>query len=281
MTAPRPGPANDPLETLLAAAVQQLDAHWQHLAAAQQAVLSALQSAQRRGARRRSLPPALRQELAAFTAATARFHTDAGALIERWTAVDLPRAYRLGAEDALHTAVPAPGTPPADFHWTPAHQRALASVTGASYPALTGRLNDTVRRAQAFARAVTAAARASEPPTAADLAARHRLDTVTYRHGARLPAQAWARSALAAQAVTATNTGALTAAGADLTAFWVQVTDGPDCGWSSHTDPDRAHGTLRSAALAARHLIAHPGCRRRFTPRPDLTHDAVTEGQPA
>jgi len=61
----------------------------------------------------------------------------------------------------------------------------------------------------------------------------------------------------------------------------VQVTDGPECGWTSHPELDRAHNTLRSAEEAATYPIAHPGCLRRFIPRPDLNHDpAIEEGQP-
>ncbi len=142
------------------------------------------------------------------------------------------------------------------------------------------RVTDTVRRAHAFARAVTAAARSAQPPTAADLAAQHPLGTVTYAHGIQHPAGSWARAALAAQGVTVANTGALTATTTDLEARWVQVTDGPECGWTSHQELDLANGTLRSAEEAATYPIAHPGCLRRFTPRPDLNHAPVQEGQP-
>ncbi|MCZ0983975.1 hypothetical protein O1L60_45255 [Streptomyces diastatochromogenes] len=105
---------------------------------------------------------------------------------------------------------------------------------------------------------------------------------MTYGHGVQHPAASWARAALAAQSVTVSNTGSLTAATADLEARWVEVTDGPECGWTSHPELDRAHGTLRSAEEAATYPIAHPGCLRRFIPRPDLNHDpAIEEGQPA
>ncbi|GAA1111344.1 hypothetical protein GCM10009577_37430 [Streptomyces javensis] len=244
-------------------------------------MLRALATARRRGSRPRAVPPAVRQTLIAFTAATARFNTDAAALIERWNAVDLPRAYRLGAEDALRSAILAPDARRPTFDWISTHQDVLSMLTAACYPVLIRRINDIVRRAQAFARAATAAARAPDPPTT-DLATQHRLDTVPYGRGTQHPAASWAQAALSAQSITVANTGALTATTADLGAHWVQVTDGPECGWTSHPELDRAHGTLRSAEEAAIYPIAHPGCLRRFIPRPDLNNDpAIEEGQPA
>lgn len=272
---------NEALSHLTHTAFLQLERDWEALTDAQRHVLRALASARRR-ARTGAVPPAVRDALAAFTTATARFSTDAGALVERWAAIDLPRAYRIGAEDALVSAVLTAGTARPAFGWSTPHQNALATLTAAFYPALVHRILDTVRRAQAFGRAAAATARALEATSAAALSTQHPLDTVTYNHGARHPATAWARAALTAQSATAANTGALTATTADLEARWVQVIDGPECGWTSHPELDRAHDTLRSAEEAGTYPIAHPGCLRRFIPRPDLAHDpTIEEGQPA
>ncbi|MDX3165827.1 hypothetical protein PV516_18755 [Streptomyces scabiei] len=281
MSTPREPTRDEALDQLISAALLQLERDWLLLITAQETVLRALATARRRGARPGAVPPSVRTALSAFTTATARFDTDAGALVERWAAVDLPRAYRLGAEDALDAAVLATGARRPGFAWTSTHQGALSELTAACYSVLIRRITDVVRRAQAFARAATTAARALAPSATADLAAQHPLDTVTYGQGARHPASAWARAALSAQSVTVANTGALTAATTDLEARWVQVTDGPECGWTSHPELDRAHDSLRSAEEAAIYPIAHPGCLRRFIPRPDLTHDpAIEEGQP-
>jgi hypothetical protein len=53
----------------------------------------------------------------------------------------------------------------------------------------------------------------------------------------------------------------------------VRVTDGDGCGWRTHEDLDKAHGTKRPLADARRYTLAHPACRRRFYP--------VTEAPPA
>jgi hypothetical protein len=45
---------------------------------------------------------------------------------------------------------------------------------------------------------------------------------------------------------------------------FVEVLDGPDCGWSSHRDPDLAHGSIRSLEAAQRQPLSHPRCQRAF-----------------
>lgn len=45
---------------------------------------------------------------------------------------------------------------------------------------------------------------------------------------------------------------------------FVEVFDGPDCGWSSHDDPDLAHGSIRSLANAGARSLSHPRCQRAF-----------------
>ncbi|MFD5878509.1 hypothetical protein [Streptomyces yangpuensis] len=269
------------LQQLLSAAVLRTEQDWHQLTAEQQRVLRAFAIARRRRIRGRAVPPSVRDALAAFATATARFSSNLGALVERWTAVDLPAAYRLGAEDLLDHAVLGPAAVRPLFLWHSTHQSAVTLLTNACYRALISRVNDTVRRAHAFTRAVSAAARSTTPPTAAQLAADHPLDKVTYSGSSRHPAAAWARAALAAQSVTAANTGAVTAATTDLDALWVQVIDGPECGWTSHPELDRAHNTLRSVEEAATFPIAHPGCLRRFIARPDLNNTPIEEGQPA
>lgn len=44
----------------------------------------------------------------------------------------------------------------------------------------------------------------------------------------------------------------------------VEVFDGPDCGWTSHDDPDLAHGSKRTLEEARRQPISHPNCQRAF-----------------
>jgi hypothetical protein len=46
----------------------------------------------------------------------------------------------------------------------------------------------------------------------------------------------------------------------------VMVFDGADCGWTSHTDPDLAAGTIRTLDEAKAYPTAHPRCQRAFGP---------------
>lgn len=46
----------------------------------------------------------------------------------------------------------------------------------------------------------------------------------------------------------------------------VDVTDGTDCGWTRHDDPDKANGTRRSLSEAVAYPVAHPNCRRVSIP---------------
>lgn len=50
---------------------------------------------------------------------------------------------------------------------------------------------------------------------------------------------------------------------------FVEVFDGPDCGWTSHNDPELAHGSIRSLAEAKARPLAHPRCQRAFGARMD------------
>lgn len=46
----------------------------------------------------------------------------------------------------------------------------------------------------------------------------------------------------------------------------LDIIDGPDCGWTSHDDPDKADGTTRTIDDAESYPIAHPNCQRTSLP---------------
>lgn len=50
----------------------------------------------------------------------------------------------------------------------------------------------------------------------------------------------------------------------------VRVFDGDDCGWTSHDDPDKADGTIRTLDDAEEYPLSHPNCVRSFAPRSRL-----------
>jgi hypothetical protein len=54
---------------------------------------------------------------------------------------------------------------------------------------------------------------------------------------------------------------------------YVEVSDGAGCGWSSHSDPDKANGSIRSLEEAGAYPLAHPNCARSSFPRLDVRTD--------
>lgn len=47
---------------------------------------------------------------------------------------------------------------------------------------------------------------------------------------------------------------------------WVAVSDGPECGWTFHDDPEAANGMVVTLDEARANPLAHPNCRRAFAP---------------
>ncbi|MFD8379098.1 hypothetical protein ACFV2X_11260 [Streptomyces sp. NPDC059679] len=169
------------------------------------------------------------------------------------------------------------------FTWTTFHRDALQLLAADSYADFLRRSEDAERMANQFYRAAREAARREVPLLAAGnmtakqaaenladrLAAKHKLTHVIYRNGTRVPVRAWAEAATLAKSAVAYNAGTLNRsrqAGVSM----VEVFDGSDCGWTSHQDPDKAAGSLRSVEEAAERPIGHPRCRRSFGPRPGV-----------
>lgn len=50
----------------------------------------------------------------------------------------------------------------------------------------------------------------------------------------------------------------------------VRIYDGSDCGWTSHDDPDKANGTIRTIDDARAHPLAHPNCVRASAPEVEV-----------
>jgi len=268
------------LTTLIDAGVAELVRQWKRLSTAQDALLGSLERLRRGlGATTR-----IRGIVATFNREVGEFDRLARAFAIRWAAHDLPIAYRDGAQRALRQA----GADIALFTWTADHQAAITALTATFYSDLIGRIQEAVRRAQAFARAAQDAARQvtlgrqHTGIASARLTADHPLSTVVYRDNSRHPVKAWAQSALAYQAAVTANHGAINTARVDLKAQWMQVRDGAACGWVAHQDTDHADGTIRSVDDCAAYPVAHHGCVRELIPRPDLNgRRGLVSGDPA
>ncbi|QBJ94427.1 hypothetical protein D0Z67_29085 (plasmid) [Streptomyces seoulensis] len=268
------------LTTLITAAVLELTRQWNRLTVAQDRLLRTLERIRPGlGATTR-----INSYITAFHHEVGEFDRLTRAVAERWAAQDLPTAYRDGALRALRRA----NRDITLFRWTADHQAALTGLTSIFYVDLVARIQEAVRRAQAFARAAQEATRTvtlgrnHAGIDAPRLAADHPLSTVVYSDQARHPVKDWARSALTYQGAVTANHGAINTARLELEAEWMQVRDGDECGWTGHQDTDHADGTIRSIDDCAAYPVAHHGCVRELIPRPDLNgRRGLVSGDPA
>jgi hypothetical protein len=223
-------------------AVDRLRRAWSILTIAQTRLLNAL--AMIRPGRTSGGGRALRTAIDTFNTSLAAFNRAAMAFAERWASTDLPLIYREGAWTLLDNADRRTSL----FTWTDRHRAAVTAASAQYYADLTARISEALRRGRAFLRAAQDAART--PAARFDtttLRRDHPLDTVIYANNARHPIDGWARASLTWQAVTTANTAACRTALDELDVSFVEVSDGPTCGWESH-----------------------PHCVREFLPRLDL-----------
>ncbi|MFG3244210.1 hypothetical protein [Streptomyces sp. NPDC048157] len=262
--------SREELLTLIALSVARLTRDWGRLITAQDQLLRTLERI-RPGI---GSTTRVRTAVSEFNRQVAQFERDARAFAERWAATDLPTAYRDGALQALRRA----NRDVTLFRWTVDHQAAITPITATFYVDLMRRVQEAVRRAQAFARTAQDAAREvtrgrnHEGIDSARLATDHPLATVIYADQSRHPVESWACSALSWQGVVAANSGAINTARWELDAQWMQCVDGPECGFTNHADTDHADGTIRSIDDADTYPLAHHGCVRSWIPRPDLNN---------
>ena len=247
-------------------AVDRLRRAWSILTIAQTRLLNALAGI--RPGLSSGTGDRLRAAIAAFNTSLGTFARAAGAWAERWAATDLPLIYREGAWTLLDNADRRQAT----FTWTQRHQAAVTALSAQYYADLTARIGEALRRARAFLRAAQDASRDSDRGRfdIAELREQHPLDTVVYANNARHPVDGWARAAVTWQAVTTANTAAARTAMDELGVSYVEVSDGPGCGWRDHQDQDKANRTLRTVQDALAHPTSHAHCVREFLPRLDL-----------
>jgi hypothetical protein len=250
-----------------------LEDAWQRLADKQRAVLAAI------GANWRT--PYVLQTLEDFKSAITDFQQRADAETRAFVQRQLPWLYQQGAQRAAESVGQ-------QFTWTLMHTDALQTLASDSYGDFLRRSEEEQRMASAFYRAARDVARSEVPiltvgnttalraakALADRLAAEHQLAYVVYRNGARVPVRVWAEAATLAKSAVAYNAGTLNRARQAGVEF-VQVFDGPGCGWTSHQDPYQASGTLRTLEDAAAWPISHPRCSRAFGPRPGIDAPAV------
>lgn len=114
----------------------------------------------------------------------------------------------------------------------------------------------------------------------AETLAEHGITAVVYRDGARHGLADYTDMLLRTKTAEAYQVGGLNQC-RHLGIGWVEIMDGPRCGWTSHDDTLLAHGRIITVDEAAEYPISHPRCRRTSSPRPDIeSAAAAAAGKP-
>jgi hypothetical protein len=190
-----------------------------------------------------------------------------------------PEVYQYGALDVAR-ATRRP------FVWSQIHTDAVAEIANRTYDDLLKATRYVRRDAKRFIRAAVKERTAlavigGQTATQAgrDLAetlGEQGIRAVRYRDGSRHSLGEYADVSVRTSTALAYNTGTLNA-GQEAGVQWYHVTDGMDCGWTTHRDTDLAAGTVRSAEECASYPISHPRCARGFSPAPTVTNAREAE----
>ena len=204
----------------------------------------------------------------------------------RTSLVDGTRTWLEGQVPALHAAGATVGAEAAGtvFAWSAPHVEAVQALAAQVWGEVAPNLLDLSASTRQAIRDLTRASARDvllEGQSAAGASAtleRWMVDqgigTVTYANGAKHLAADYADTLSRTVTANAYNEGTFTQAAVDGFG-WMEVFDGPDCGWASHDDPDKANGTVRTLDECRTHSLSHPRCARNFAPRPDV----ATQGQ--
>lgn len=169
------------------------------------------------------------------------------------------------------------------FAWSLPHVEAVQSLATRTWDDVAAKLANmdaTGRRALREMARDAARGALLESKTAAQAgrsiehwAAQQGVGAVTYANGAVHAVGDYADTLARTVTATAYNEGTFTQCRAD--GFeWVEVYDGPDCGWTGHHDSDKANGTVRRLEDAESNPISHPRCARSFAPAVDVVDQA-------
>lgn len=192
-----------------------------------------------------------------------------------WLSGQLPEVFRLGAEQGGLS-----------FQWTGVSREAVQALAADAYDDLLTATRHVRQETKAFVReAAKLRVRATllEGQTAArqgQVLAQRLADrgiaAMTYRNGARHGLGEYGPMVVRTKSAQAYNRGAFISS-RDNGVTFMECYDGPDCGLTTHTDPDKANGTIRPLDEAESWPIAHPNCARSWGPRPDVRDEKAAE----
>lgn len=225
-----------------------------------------------------TLPAAQRRAvLRTFEAAVLDLVDEALELARTYARTGVLRAYEYGA-----VAVVSEG-----FTWTPPHRRAAGQLAAETFDDLLKATRYVRRDTKRLIREIAAAktrqvivdrvtAVQGGRNTAAALA-QHGIAAVRYRNGARVGLDTYTEMVARTKSGTAYNAGTLNGS-RDQGIEWLEIFDGPSCGFIGHSDTDLANGTVRHIDECASAILSHVRCQRAFGPRPDImSREAAAE----
>lgn len=193
-------------------------------------------------------------------------------LAREWLQSTYPTVYEIGATSVAHDLGVA-------FQWTQTHLTAishLANDTFADLLAATEGVRQSTKRVIRTLAKQGTLSKMIEGKTALQASREVRraierkgIYAVVYADGSRHGVAEYSNMVLRTKSAVAYNAGGLTTAQSNGVKY-MEVFDGPGCGWTSHDDADVANGTVRTLEECSRDPIAHPNCQRSFGPRPDV-----------
>lgn len=90
------------------------------------------------------------------------------------------------------------------------------------------------------------------------------IAAVTYRNGARHTLAEYSQMVVRTTSARSMNAGTL-GVGKESGVKYTLCLDGVGCGMTSHNDPDKANGTVRTLAEAEAYPVAHVNCARSWS----------------
>lgn len=177
----------------------------------------------------------------------------------RWSQSDLGDVYDVGTEEVAGTSD------------SEARDVALAVIAAALLEKAIKAIDATRSQIQVFVRGVSQDPVLSDPLSSVEeKAAAIRelfktlgINSVEYVDGSMHGLDQYLDTIVDTAASIAHNAGRL--AGWPDVGTW-EISDGPDCGWTTHDDPDLADGSTRTREEVEAYPIAHPRCQRVVWP---------------